>query len=192
VLRHRSSSPLSFVPILSLLLLTWGLLAWGLVPAATAWAGSDEGSFEPITVILLRHAEKAAEPSGDPALTARGQARAEELARLLGESGVTALYSTDLRRTRDTLAPLAEKVGLPVQVVPPADLDAMVRAILSHPGGVVVSAGHSNTVGPIIEKLGGGPIPPIDDNEYDRLYVLTVHAPGKARVLRLSFEAPVP
>ena len=63
---------------------------------------------EPVTtVIVVRHAEKAAEPAADPPLTAEGIARAEVLSKLLSTMPVTAILSTDYVRTRSTAAPLA-------------------------------------------------------------------------------------
>jgi hypothetical protein len=61
---------------------------------------------QPALVFLVRHAEKQTDGE-DPALTAAGRQRALELARLLGESGISEVYSTDFARTRDTAAPLA-------------------------------------------------------------------------------------
>lgn len=146
-------------------------------------------AFEPLTVIVVRHAEKATEPAGDPPLTEKGEARATALAQLLAKSGVTAIYSTDRRRTRETVLPLSRETGVEVRILPASDVGAMIEALLSHPGELVVSAGHSNTVGAILEGLGAGAIPAIEEkSEYDRLYVVTVYAPGRARAARLSYE----
>jgi uncharacterized protein (TIGR02246 family) len=149
-------------------------------------------AFEPITVVIVRHAEKAAEPEGDPPLTEAGRERAAELARRLGGSGVVALYASDRRRTQETLGPLAERLGLAPRIVPAADAAALAGEIGRHPGGVVVVAAHSNTIGPIIEALGGEPIPPIADGDFDDLFVVVVVAPGRARVLPLTYGAASP
>src|SRR5205807_10112633 len=45
------------------------------------------------TIIIVRHAEKAG-PEGDVPLSDAGHARAEELARVPGSAGVTAIYDT--------------------------------------------------------------------------------------------------
>lgn len=163
--------------LLAVLVLAAGTLA--------AQAPAPEPAFRPITVVLTRHAEKAVEPKDDPPLSMAGERRAERLADLLGKSGVTALYATDTRRTQQTLASLAARLELPVGVVAAKDTAAMAQAIRSHPGGVVVVAGHSNTLGPILEALGAPVIDAIGDGDYDNLFVATVYAPGKAAVIRL-------
>jgi broad specificity phosphatase PhoE len=151
-----------------------------------------EATREAVVAVIIRHAEKAAEPEDDPPLAEAGRTRAAELARMLAGSGVSALYASDRRRTQETVQPLAERLGLTPRVVPAGDTAAVAEQIRQHAGGLVVVAAHSNTVGPIIEALGGGPIPPIDDGDYDDLFVVTVLAPGKARVLRLSYGLPTP
>lgn len=143
--------------------------------------------FEPIRVVLVRHAEKAKAPEGDVTLKRSGWERAAALSELLEDAGVTALYSTDVRRTRLTLLPLAEKLGLPVREIPAKDPQAMAQAVLAHPGGLVVVAAHSNTLGPILQALGGPLIAEIDESDYDNLFVVTIWAPGKATMVRLRW-----
>ena len=55
------------------------------------------------TVLLVRHAEK--ETGRDPGLTAAGQARARALVEVAKGAGVSAIYHTQLERTRLTAAP---------------------------------------------------------------------------------------
>ena len=59
------------------------------------------------TIYLVRHAEKA--KGKDPVLTAQGKQRAENLAQMLQDAGVTRVYSTDYRRTQQTAAPSAKQ-----------------------------------------------------------------------------------
>ncbi len=152
------------------------------------------------TVFLVRHAEKAGpgdpefvgtSPS-DPPLNASGVARAEELVRTLGEAGVTAIYSSPYERTRATVRPLAARLGLGVTEDPGADVTGLVERIeADNRGGVVVVAGHSNTVPALVEALSAGTVPPIEEAwEYDNLYIVTIEARGPARVSTLKYGAP--
>src|SRR5437762_589228 len=67
-------------------------------------------------VIAVRHAEKVVNGSKDPSLTPEGEKRAELLARMLRDAGVSAIYSTPFQRTRNTAAPLAKRLGIAVTV----------------------------------------------------------------------------
>ena len=49
--------------------------------------------------------------------------------------------------------------------------------------------GHSNTTPQLAEALGGDPSTPIEEMEYDRLYVLTLTSTGTSTVL-LRFGNP--
>lgn len=110
----------------------------------------------PEVVWIVRHAEKVVmEGERDPPLTAKGQARAEALADLLGPEQPVAIYSTDYRRTRDTVVTLAKHSGVKVTIVDARDTDGLVNKLLGgHCGQRVVVVGHSNTVPTVIKQLG--------------------------------------
>jgi len=158
-------------------------------------AGSDASiAVRPTTVIVLRHAEKEKDDPRDPTLSPAGEARARALAGLLGEAGVTHLFSSEFRRTLATLRPLATAKGLEITVVPSADQAALVTAIEALPAGsVAVVAGHSNTVPALVTALGGeasgtvaspaGPVLP--DDAYDRLFLVIRPARGLVQTLEL-------
>ena len=73
-------------------------------------------------ILLVRHGESAParidEPfplvdgHGDPALHPDGRAQAERVATRLAGEDLTAIYVTNLRRTAETAAPLAARLGL--------------------------------------------------------------------------------
>ncbi len=71
------------------------------------------------------------------------------------------------------------------------DLSPLVKDILTnHRGQTVLIAHHSNTVPELIRLLGGGDVPPFnDDREFDRLYVVH-HRPSGATVTALKYGAP--
>jgi broad specificity phosphatase PhoE len=143
------------------------------------------------TIILVRHAEKVIDPNNpDVDLSAAGQARAQEIARIFADAGINAIYATQYKRTQQTVKPLADKLGLPVNVIGSkntVDLLAKIRAANS--GQTVFVAGHNNTVPEIIAALGGGTYPVIPESEYDNLFVVTVYRTGKAKVVKLKYGA---
>jgi phosphohistidine phosphatase SixA len=143
------------------------------------------------TVILIRHAEKVIDPNNaDPDLSPAGQARAQELVRMFGDAGINAIYATQYKRTQQTVKPLADKLGLPVNQVNSkntADLVAQIRS--QNSGQVVFIAGHNNSVPEIIAALGGPTYPIIPDTEYDNLYLVTVYRTGKAKVVKIKYGA---
>ena len=164
----------------------WGPVLLGLVLLAPPAVSSGK-SEEPITVFLVRHAEKDTEDPDDPGLDQAGERRAAALDRLLARVGVTHLFSSQYRRTRHTLGPLAERTGLEIQVVraqkPEEQLDALRRLPA---GSVAVVAGHSNTVPELTCGLGGA-VPDLDcsgsgrgfdQSEYDRLYLVILPTRG--------------
>ncbi|MGW1973892.1 histidine phosphatase family protein, partial [Streptomyces tubercidicus] len=63
---------------------------------------------------LVQHAEKERLP-GDPGLTEAGRRQAARTADRLWHLGVRAVFTSPLRRARETAAPIASRSGLPVQ-----------------------------------------------------------------------------
>jgi broad specificity phosphatase PhoE len=172
-----------------------GVLMLGLVAAAAFSNGAVAQDSTPAsTVILVRHAEKAGD-GVDPDLTETGRERARALAHALGELEASAVYATQYVRTRETARPLAELLGLSVTVIEATrdyvgEMASLIRA--EHAGEVVVVVSHSNTVPAIIEALGAGPAPTIDDNEYDDLFVVTVGTDGRSSLLQLRYGKETP
>src|SRR5882757_9360770 len=143
-------------------------------------------------VVLARHAEKYLSPIQDPPLSAEGEQRAERLAQMFGRSKgvgkIDAIYVSDARRTQQTAAPLAERLGKQVIIVPAADTKGLVsRVMREHDGDTVLIVGHSNTVPELIHDLGDIDVPPIGDDEYDTLYVLSIPSFGHASLLRMEY-----
>jgi len=153
-------------------------------------------SAAPAVVLVVRHAEKEAAPADDPGLTTVGKQRAAELALVVqawsaGGAPVRALFATELKRTQQTLRPLSAATGIAVSQVKAKDTAALVKEIMAVEGGIVVVAGHSNTVPDIVRALGGPAGIVIEDSEFDRLFALT--QPGaRARVVLLRYATKVP
>ncbi|WP_084399261.1 SixA phosphatase family protein [Henriciella aquimarina] len=134
----------------------------------TPSAASEAG----FTVYLVRHAEKTG-AEDDPELTADGMARAETLAEVLADEPIEVIWSSDYTRTRQTAAPLAERLRMDVQLYDASDLPGFAET-LEAAGETAVVVGHSNTTPALSALLGGDGGTPIDEaREYDRLYVLS-------------------
>jgi phosphohistidine phosphatase SixA len=146
------------------------------------------------TVIVVRHAEKAAQPAADPPLTDAGVARSKALEAALRDAGVTAIVTTQLERTKATARPLADALHITPEVVPTETsvqehVKKVVAAVLRHGGGVVLVVGHSNTVPEIVEALGGKKPAAMCDDEYDGLYMVVVSGTGPAHVVHSRYAA---
>ena len=141
------------------------------VSALVLTACAQKPSVPGATYYLVRHAEKTAE-NPDPALTEAGEKRAIDLAHRLKDVKLTAIYSTDYTRTRDTAAPAAKAAGLEVQLYNAGALSEFADELLAQKGHILVT-GHSNTTPGLSEALGGPAGEPIvEATEYDRLYIL--------------------
>ena len=68
------------------------------------------------------------------------------------------------------------------------DLEGFADRLRETPGRHLV-LGHSNTTPQLAEALGGDPSTPIEEMEYDRLYVLPLTSTGTSTVL-LRFGNP--
>lgn len=124
-------------------------------PAPVTTAPSTPACREGRTFVVVRHAEKASATEKDPSLSERGRARAEVLASMLGRVKVTRLVATPYKRTQETLAPLAAKLGLPVEVRPADKTADLLGELRGAPdGAAIVVASHSNVVPMIVRELG--------------------------------------
>lgn len=136
------------------------------------------------TVVVVRHAEKAAETK-DPPLSAAGEMRAEELADMLADAGVKVIFVTEYQRTARTAAPLAARTHVEPRVVPAEDAGTLVKAVREIRDGVVLIVGHSNTVPKVIAGL-GGPSVGISEDEFDNLFILNL-GPNGTSFLHLHY-----
>ena len=147
-----------------------------------------------MVIFVLRHANR--DPAAD-ALSPAGVKRAKALAHKLAGSGVSQAYCSDARRTHDTLAPLKQLLGNDLTITEfsaeaPGGLDGHIEAVVAAASAlpaaaVAIVVSHSNTVGPIIEGLGGGIIARIGEAEFDRLFVLFIPPNDNNTLLQLRY-----
>ena len=167
----------------------------GAVPVAAAQEVASPQAGGGSVIYLVRHAETAGDRAMDPSnppLSEAGAARAVALAHALADAGLTSIHSTDLQRTRETAAPVAAATGLEVALYDPSDQSA-IRALLGRlasDGGRHLIVGHSNTTPALVRMLGGDPVSPIAESEYDRLYVVSIAASGEVLSTLLRYGTP--
>jgi broad specificity phosphatase PhoE len=151
-------------------------------------------SAPPTVVLLVRHAEKAAQPPQDPPLTEAGAARAQSLVAVARDAGVTAIITTQFERTRKTAEPTATALNVTAEVVEAGAVAPHAKAvadqILKHAGGTVLVIGHSNTVPAIVGALGAPRPRDLCDSEYDQLFVVVIGDTGPPRLIRSRYGAP--
>jgi phosphohistidine phosphatase SixA len=149
------------------------------------------------TVYIVRHAEKSTmNPTDpDPDLTSMGRRRAEALASRLGTAGVTAIITTQFKRTQETAQPLAAALRIDPEIIPAGlqgSYDSVTAAVLRHRGGKVLIVSHSLTIAGIIEALGGPRFPNLCDNQYSNIFVMYIPASGKPDVIQQHYGAGDP
>jgi broad specificity phosphatase PhoE len=142
----------------------------------------------PSVVFVVRHAERGTDDPRDPTLSEAGRRRAIELARVMTDVGITALFATEYKRTQETLAPLATALGQKTTIIGGGATDSLVGAIETLPAGSrVIVASHSNLVHLIVKRLSGVEVKPLTDVDYDRLYLITLTGKGTGSVAVLRF-----
>ena len=165
----------------------WSLL---LAVGAVLSGAPDALAQDPTTVLVVRHTEKVSDAS-DAVLSEAGWERARELLRVTADAGVTVLFASQYARAQQTLEPLAEQLGLEILVHDAGDSEGLARRILAdHAGEVVLVSGHSNTVTAIVAALGAPEPPPIEDWDYDDLFLVTIGPEQGAAVVHLSYGEP--
>jgi broad specificity phosphatase PhoE len=169
------------------------LVIYTAIAVGLAWFFESQAT---TTIIFVRHAEKAAVPADDPGLSEAGGRRVAELTRQLLDvdvvAGVDAVYATAYRRSQETARPIADELDLPINTYDAADTETVLDNILKdHKGQIILVVGHSNTVPELIANLGASKkVPPIAENEYDNIYVISIPWFGKTKTIRLRFGDP--
>ena len=164
------------------------LLALLAAGAGVFWLGTWART---TVVIVLKHAEAAAEPRGDPDLSPVGEARAAGLGDFLADAlaggKVDYLYAGDTRRAQQTALPIANRFGLPVNLLAPGEWDGLASRLRSdHRGRTVVVVGYSSTVPNLVAQLAGegGRVSEAADGV---AYVVVIPSPGSTRLFQLRY-----
>jgi broad specificity phosphatase PhoE len=153
------------------------------------------GSWAPLgadtTVVILRHAEKGSR-SLHAQLSTTGHRRAAALAGTLAALHPAAVFASDYQRTQQTVGPLAQRLGLEVQVRARGAESALGRELLRRfQGQTVVVCGHSDSLAILVKALGyDGFFPEVWN--HDGLWVLRVPEQPGPVLLEARQQPPVP
>lgn len=150
----------------------------------------------PRRILIIRHAEKPPPEDNSPNLNAVGKQRAEALYQLFTASKqrpnpfpspdflFAAQNSKTTFRSAQTVAPLAEKLKLPVDSRFTKDDCAMLaREILTNPkysGKTILIAWRHGTLPALAKELGASAPETWKDAVFDRVWEITYDASGKA------------
>ena len=145
------------------------------------------------TIILLRHAGRDIySAEADDPLTWQGRRRAQHLVEVIGHMGVSAIYCTNLRRNRDTAQPLADHLGLKLNLVSQSRLydykklsrDLLDEFLTKHAGGVVVWVGNLRNLEEMYKLLDGTGSPP---TEYGDVFMVEIPDVTPPRIKKMTY-----
>ncbi len=145
------------------------------------------------TIILLRHAGRDIySAEADDPLTWQGKRRAQHLPEVIGDMGVSAIYCTNLQRNRATAQPLADHLGLKLNLVSQSRLydykklsrDLLDTFLTKHAGGVVVWVGNIRNVEEMYKLLDGTGSPP---TKYGDVFIVVIPDVRPPRIKKMTY-----
>ncbi len=128
------------------------------------------------TFYLIRHAEKVRtnKSDRDPALNEKGILRALNWKEYFLDKDITKIYSTNYKRTIETVKPFQEAIGLATILYSPSSIDYK-DFISTNKGEIVLVVGHSNTIPNFVNELINDQVyAQIDDLNNSNLYIVNL------------------
>jgi len=176
-----------------------GTLAFAVI-ASLPFAACAQATGGPAAIFVVRHAEKDTIPHENPPLNPAGRARADSLAAVLRDAGVTVIVTTQQYRTQQTAAPLAAALHItPISVPidgrkPEEHIRAVADAVrgAAHAGDIVLVVDHQSTLPGIIAAFGAPRPATMCDVEFSNLYVLLPARADRMHLTRAHYGAPDP
>lgn len=139
-------------------------------------------------VFVVRHAERADMKDDASLLSRKGRKRAQVLRAVLSGVPLTAVYSTEYKRTQETAEPAAKSKGLTVTVTDSEkalELAAKLRALPADQDVLVV--GHTDTIPDLMKGLGVADPVEVPDAEFDNLWLVTPRPDAPPLLRRLKY-----
>jgi 2,3-bisphosphoglycerate-dependent phosphoglycerate mutase len=156
-----------------------------LVLTITAWS-QEKPSLT--TLVFVRHAEKVDDGTRDPELSEEGKQRVIKLSKLLSNQKIDAVYSTNYKRTRNTVEPIAVEHGLSVTPYESFNSSQLTELVNRYKSGTILICGHSNTTPAMINAiLGKQAFKQWADADYGNFIIVTVAATGETGLTSLRY-----
>ena len=135
--------------------------------------------------ILFRHAEK--QSGDDPLLTAEGENRARNLAKVIEGLTEFSVYSSDYNRTKATVEPILSQYNKELKIYDPRKLSDFSNKLKESKNATFLIAGHSNTTPQLANKLCNCDVfPAIDESDYTNIFVV-VQSDTVSRTFLLNY-----
>ena len=134
--------------------------------------------------IILRHAEKDTTVAGsqmmqaDPPLNSKGQERAKSLIRKFKKYKINKIYSTNYNRTKSTVLPLANSIGLSINNYDPKQLKSFADELKAqvNESKTILIVGHSNTSPRLVNLLIGKDLyKDLDESVYNQYWQVKIN-----------------
>ena len=148
-------------------------------------------SFAQKAIILVRHAEQTpvgGMMDGDPPLNQMGIQRAAALTSHLKQTGITAIYTSQYARARETAEPTASELGIQAQVFPKDDLEGLVQRLNEkHAQDIVLVVAHSDTIPMLLRSWGHTHPVEVGKADFGSLWFVVPRQNQQPVVSRLQF-----
>ncbi len=145
-------------------------LAFVLVVGASTWLWNTADSTILVLVPSSVGAARGAEPFGTGS----------------GPDAIDAIYAADTAGARAAAAPLAARLGLPVEVAE-GDAESLIAdALGAHRGGRVVIVASVAAIPGLVEAVGDLPVPSVASLDPQTVLVIGVPRIGRPNLLRLQ------
>ena len=138
--------------------------------------------------IILRHAEKDTTVAGsqmmqaDPPLNTKGQERAQSIIRKFKKYKISKIYSTNYNRTKSTVLPLANSIGLSINNYDPKQLKSFANELKAqaNESKTILIVGHSNTSPRLVNMLlGKDEYKDLDESVYNQYWLVKINGQHK-------------
>jgi phosphohistidine phosphatase SixA len=129
------------------------------------------GCAGPKYIYVVRHAEKL-DNTPYSVLSAAGHQRAAILRDSLINKKIDIVFATPFKRTQETAQPTADAFQKVLLLYRNNAVDSMVQALKAIKSKNILLVGHSGNLPSIIEGLTGQKVNPIQEHEYDNLYII--------------------